>query len=113
MSHRQAKFIPAEAAPVFAALGDATRLFLLSQLIDGQAHSIVELTVGVGLTRQGVSKHLGVLEQAGMVTSERVGRESRYTIRPEGIRGARNYLDHAAKQWDEALARLKTFVENP
>ena len=77
---------------------------------DGQLRSIVQLAAGVNLTRQGVSKHLDVLERAGMVISERVGRESRFLIQPEGLRKAKNYLDHASKQWDEALERLRVFI---
>jgi DNA-binding transcriptional ArsR family regulator len=76
MSRRQLELIPPGAAPVFAALGDSTRLRLLSRLKDGRPRSIVQLTDGLGLTRQGVSKHLRILEQAGMVRSARIGRES-------------------------------------
>ena len=89
MSPRVAEFIPAAAAPVFAALGDATRLNLLARLRDGRSRSIIELTDGLGLTRQGVSKHLRVLEDAGMVRSERIGRESRFVLEPDGLAQAR------------------------
>lgn len=99
------------AAPVFAALGDATRLALLSQLCDGQTRSIAQLTHGTGLSRQGVRKHLAVLEQARVVTSERVGRESQFTVRPDTLTEARQYLDRASQQWDEAIGRLKLIVE--
>jgi DNA-binding transcriptional ArsR family regulator len=111
MSRRQAELIPAEAAPVFAALGDATRLSLLSRLRDGRPRSIVQLTDGLGLTRQGVSKHLRVLEEAGMVSSKRTGRESRFVFEPAGVAAARGYLERASRQWDRALARLQAFVE--
>jgi DNA-binding transcriptional ArsR family regulator len=112
MSPRHTDFIPAEAAPVVAALGDSTRLSLLSRLRDGRPRSVAQLTQGMGLTRQGVSKHLRVLEHAGMVNCERVGRESRYVYEPAGIAEAANYLERASKQWDQALARLKAAVEN-
>jgi DNA-binding transcriptional ArsR family regulator len=112
MSPRPAELIPARAAPVFAALGDATRLSLLSRLRDGRPRSIVQLTEGLGLTRQGVSKHLRVLERAGMVRSERSGRESRFVFEPAGVEQARGYLDRASRQWDRALARLRAFVED-
>lgn len=111
MSPRTAEFIPPAAAPVFAALGDPTRLGLLARLRDGQPRSIVELTEGVGLTRQGVSKHLRVLEDAGMVRSKRVGRESRFVFEPDGLDQARAHLERASRQWDRTLARLKAFVE--
>lgn len=98
-------------APVFAALGDPTRLGLISRLLDGEPRSISRLSDGISLTRQAVSKHLRVLEQAGIVTSERVGRESLYVFKPGGIDEARRYLETASIQWDQALSRLKMFVE--
>ena len=96
---------------MFAALGDATRLSLLARLRDGRPRSIVELTDGIGLTRQGVSKHLRVLEDAGMVRSKRVGRESRFVFEPDGLAQARVALERASRQWDRTLVRLKAFVE--
>lgn len=63
------------------------------------------------LTRQGISKHLRVLEQAGILSSERVGRESRFLICPDAIEETRNYLDRVSGQWDRTLSRLKTLVE--
>ena len=97
-------------APVFAALGDATRLELVARLSDGKPRSIVQLTVGLDLTRQGVTKHLRVLQKAGMVSCERFGRESRFTIRPDPIAKARDYLTRASTQWDDAIERLRTSV---
>lgn len=104
--------IAADAAPVFAALGDKMRLSLLSRLNDGQPRSVVQLTTGTGLTRQGVRKHLAVLEEAGLVAQERVGRESRFVYQPSGIEEAKQYLDRASAQWDAAVSRLKSFVED-
>ena len=98
-------------ASVFAALGDATRLKLVSRLQSGRHLSIAQLTRGLELTRQGVSKHLHVLEQAGLVSSKRVGRETRFRLRPDRIVRARDYLTRAADQWDEAVERLKAAVE--
>lgn len=97
--------------PIFAALGDRTRLSLLSKLSDGQTRSIASLSADTSLTRQAITKHLRVLENAGLVRSSRVGRESRFAFRPEPIAEARCYLDSVAAQWDDALARLRTFVE--
>ena len=99
------------AAPLFAALGDPTRLSLVLRLGDGQPRSISELSDGMELTRQGISKHLRVLEQAGILASERVGRESRFLICPDAIEETRNYLDRVSGQWDRTLSRLKTLVE--
>lgn len=98
---------PHDPAPVFAALGDATRLALIWRLRDGKSLSISQLTDGLDLTRQGVSKHLGVLERAGLVTHERIGRESRYVYRPKPVEQARDYLDAVSQQWDAAIDRLK------
>ncbi len=112
MSPRPVELIPPGAAPVFAALGDATRLRLLSRLRDGRPRSIVQLTDGLELTRQGVSKHLRVLEDAGMVRSERIGRESRFVFEPAGLAEARSHLERASRQWDRALLRLQAFVED-
>ena len=101
------------AAPLFAALGDETRLGLLDKLLNGEPQSIVQLTEGTRLTRQAVTKHLRVLQGAGVVRSDRVGRESRFELDPKPLVDARSYLDHASQQWDNALARLKALVEEP
>jgi len=98
-------------APIFAALGDRTRLALLMRLSDGGMRSIRALSADISLTRQAVTKHLRVLEQAGLVDNVREGRESRFACRPEGLGAARAYLDEVAAQWDDALSRLKAFVE--
>ena len=95
---------------MFAALGDATRLSLLARLRDGRPRSIVELTDGLGLTRQGVNTHLRVLEDAGMVRSRRIGRESRFVFDPDGLEQARAHLEHASRQWDRAIVRLRALV---
>ena len=98
-------------APIFAALGDRTRLSLLAKLSDGQRRSIAGLAANTKLTRQAITKHLRVLENAGLVSSARVGRESQFAFRPEPIIEARSYLDGVSAQWDEALSRLRSFVE--
>lgn len=98
-------------AHVFAALGDPTRLELVSRLSDGKQHSIVQLADGLDLTRQGVTKHLHVLENAGLVSCKRVGRESRFTMKPDPLTKARDYLARASAQWDEAIDRLRATVE--
>jgi len=98
-------------APVFAALGDETRLSLVMKLAGGQARSIAHLTAGYGLTRQAVTKHLRVLEEAGIVHNVRSGRESLFELNPRPIAEVRDYLDDVSRQWDEALGRLKAFVE--
>jgi DNA-binding transcriptional ArsR family regulator len=100
-----------DTASLFAALGDRTRLSLLTKLSDGQTRSIAGLSAGTDLTRQAVTKHLRVLEEAGLVISSRVGRESQFAFRPEPIDEIRAYLDSVSRQWDDALSRLRAFVD--
>ena len=98
-------------AEVFAALGDQTRLALVSRLSNGKRHSISQLTEGSKLTRQAITKHLRVLEGVGIVHGVRAGRESLFEFDPEPLEDAREYLDIVSSQWDDALTRLKSFVE--
>ena len=115
MSHKRLSSIAAKQqrrALVFAALGDGTRLALLAKLCGGEPHSISRLTEGSRLTRQAITKHLRVLQSAGLVRSVHAGRESRFEFDPEPIEGIKEYLDFVSAQWDQALARLKSFVEN-
>ena len=100
-----------QTATVFAALGCATRLELLSRLGDGRDYSISELTNGLDMTRQAITKHLRVLQHAGMVSRRRVGRESRFTIQPGPIAEAKDYLTRVSDQWDKSIARLRARVE--
>jgi len=111
MSSLSAQAPARDPAPIFAALVDRTRLSLLAKLSGGEARSIASLSAGAGLTRQAVTKHLHVLEGAGLVRSLKVGRESRFAYRAEPLDEARAYLDAVSAQWDDALARLKAFVE--
>ncbi len=98
-------------APAFAALGDETRLALVAELAAGQPRSIAQLTKGSQLTRQAITKHLRVLESAGIVHGLRRGRENRYVFDPEPMGELREYLDSLSAQWDRALGRLKAWVE--
>jgi DNA-binding transcriptional ArsR family regulator len=114
MSHKHRRGIAARhrRSPVFAALGDETRLTLVAKLCDGQRQSISQLTEGSNLTRQAITKHLRVLENVGIVRCVRRGRESQFQFNPEPIEGIREYLDFVSQQWDQALSRLKSFVED-
>jgi DNA-binding transcriptional ArsR family regulator len=112
MSPRSARLADAaQAAPVFAALGDATRLALMNRLGTGRPHSIAQLALGLPVTRQAVTKHLEVLSHAGLVRDFRQGRERLWQPEAKRLDEARLYLDTIARRWDEALSRLKTFVE--
>jgi DNA-binding transcriptional ArsR family regulator len=115
MSHKRRSSVAAKArarAPVFVALGDETRLSLVAKLCSGQRYSISQLTRGSKLTRQAITKHLRVLESAGFVHSVRTGRENLFEFDPQPIQGIKEYLDFVSSQWDQALARLKSFVES-
>lgn len=96
---------------VFAALGDETRLSLVTLLSDGAERRITELTAPTSISRQAVTKHLKVLEQAGLVAKQRVGRETRYRLKPEPLSDAQSYLATISAQWDRALTRLQALVE--
>ena len=98
-------------AAVFAALGDTTRLALLTRLSEGPARSITELSSGADITRQAVTRHLEVLESAGLVNRVRAGRESRFAYRAEPVDDAKAYLETVGARWNGALARLKALVE--
>jgi DNA-binding transcriptional ArsR family regulator len=98
-------------AAIFAALGDGTRLSLVGELSKGEPQSISRLAEGSTLSRQAITKHLRVLEGAGVVRSVRAGRESVFAFRPEPLRELQSYLERVSGQWDDALARLKSFVE--
>src|SRR5215469_16149166 len=98
-------------ARVFAALGDETRLALIAKLSGGQPCSISQLTQGSKLTRQAITKHLRVLESAQIVHSVHAGRESLFEFDPTPIKEMREYLDFVSEQWDHALARLKSYIE--
>jgi len=96
---------------VFAALGDDTRLLLIAKLCEGRKYSIAQLTRGSRLTRQAITKHLRVLEDAGIVRSVHQGRESLFEFDPKPMNELREYLDRVSAEWDQALGRLKVFVE--
>jgi DNA-binding transcriptional ArsR family regulator len=100
------------AAPIFAALGDQTRLRLVFRLCDEGPLSITGLAAGSKVTRQAITKHLRVMEEAGLVGCRRNGRESVWQLKQRGLKDAYQYLDVISKQWDEALGRLRKFVED-
>lgn len=97
---------------MFAALGDETRLALVSRLSSQGPLSTTRLTAGSAVTRQAVTKHLNVLASAGFVRDTWRGRERIWKLELEQVQIARRYLDQISRRWDEALGRLKTFVED-
>ena len=101
----------ADAAPVFAALADATRLRILSRLCDEGPMSISRLNDGAGMTRQAVTKHLTVLAEAGLVVDFKRGRERVWELRKRRLEEAGKILDQISQRWDDALERLKMMLE--
>jgi DNA-binding transcriptional ArsR family regulator len=98
-------------AAIFSALGDETRLALITALAAGEPRSIAQLTGGSRMSRQAITKHLRVLEQAGLVHSEPSGREHRFAFDPAPVHELQEYLTRVSAQWDQVLARLKALVE--
>lgn len=103
---------PENYAPIFAALGDETRLRLIHVLCAGEAVSITQLTSRTEVTRQAVTKHLRVLADAGLVSDIKVGRERLWKLESTKLEEARRSLDVIARQWDHALGKLKMAVES-
>ena len=102
----------ARSAPVFAALGDARRLGLLSRLSAEGPLSITELTRGSDVTRQAITKHLEVLAEAGLVRDARSGRERFFDLAPGSLDAARSDLEAISAKWDAAIERLRAKVED-
>ena len=103
---------PQTCAPIFAALGDEMRLRLVTALCVGGAMSITQLTSGTDISRQAITKHLGVLAAAGLVRDVKVGRERLWEFEPTQLDEARRTLELIGQQWDHALAKLKFAVES-
>jgi DNA-binding transcriptional ArsR family regulator len=101
----------ADSASVFAALGDETRLRLVSRLSSDGPLSITQLTADFDISRQAITKHLQVMESAGLVRSMQQGRESLWQLEQKRLAAARRHLQMISAQWDQTLGRLKRFVE--
>jgi len=101
-----------DAAPVFAALADETRLRIVDRLAIEGPQSIVKLTDGTKVTRQAITKHLHALAKAGLVRSTRDGRERIWEVQPRKLADVGRYLTQISAQWDAAIERLRAFVED-
>ncbi len=99
------------AAPIFAALGDATRLQIVARMCGAGPMSIARLADGASVTRQAITKHLHALEEAGLARSSRIGRERIWELRTKRLSEAHRYLDQISEHWDAALGRLRAFVQ--
>lgn len=100
------------AATVFAALGDPVRLEIVARLCDDGPLPTMQLRSGIRLTRQAVAKHLRILEDVGLVHSERVGRDRAWRIEARQLAKTRQYLDRISALWDARIDRLRAFVEH-
>ena len=100
-----------QAAPIFAALGEQTRLRLVEKLCTEGPLSITRLSEGTGVTRQAITKHLQMLADAGLVHDNWSGRERIWELETRRLEKASRCLDQISAQWDAALGRLKAFVE--
>jgi DNA-binding transcriptional ArsR family regulator len=113
MRHRlKVRAKPKDSAHVFAALGDETRLRLVSRLCDAGPMSIARLTEGSSVTRQAITKHLRMMERSGLVRSTQHGRERVWQLEQRRLESARQYLEMISRQWEGALLRLRDFVED-
>src|SRR5215510_6574251 len=101
-----------ESAPIFAALGDETRLQIVARLCAEGPLSITRLSEGAGVTRQAITKHLNALSAAGLARNSRSGREQIWELETRRLEMARRCLDHISDQWDSAIHRLRAFVEH-
>jgi DNA-binding transcriptional ArsR family regulator len=99
---------------VFAALADRHRRALLDRLRERDAQTLTDLCDRLPMTRQAVTKHLGVLERAGLIRVRREGRTRVHTLDPAPLREVSTWLWQYADRMDDALARLATYLEeNP
>jgi len=112
MSRSSAALRLADVAPVFAALGDDARARLVGRLCVEGPLSITQLSEGTGVTRQAVTKQLRTLGEAGLVSDIRRGRERIFELETKRLEKARRALDQISADWDQAIGRLKAFVEN-
>ena len=112
MSRRHAEPLLQGAAPIFAALGDPTRIHMVARLCADGPLSSAQLGEGIGVTRQAIAKHLQVLADAGLVEASRRGRDQIWELRRQHLDEARRCLEHISSQWDAAIGRLRALVED-
>src|SRR5687767_14651760 len=97
---------------VFAALADPIRRDLLVNLAEHSPRTATQLAEEYPITRQGILKHLTILEDAGLVAIHQAGREKRYTLTPEPLEELGQWIEDIGAKWDERLLRLKTWLED-
>jgi DNA-binding transcriptional ArsR family regulator len=99
-------------APIFAALADPVRRSLLVNLAEHSPRTATQLAQDYPITRQGILKHLTVLEEAGLVAVSQAGREKRYSLTPAPLDDVETWLRELNAIWDKRLLRLKDMLEN-
>lgn len=95
------------AGAVFSALADPTRRSVMRRVAERGSATATELAAELPVSRQAVAKHLGTLEDAGLVAAARQGRETRFTVTPDGLHDAMAWLTEVGAAWDRRLARLR------
>jgi len=103
---------PPDAAPVFAALGEPVRLAIIARLCGDGPLPTIRLKHGTSLSRQAVTKHLRILEDVGLVRSDRVGRDRSWRIEEGQLARTGAYLEQISALWEARLERLRSFVED-
>lgn len=103
---------PAATASLFGALGDPHRLEMVTVLCDAGPKSTLQVAQLISLSRQAATKHLEVLQAVGVVHSSKRGRERIWTVEPQPLAAASDYLSALSRRWDGAIDRLKAFVED-
>lgn len=111
MPKRRAELGLAEAALLFAALGDETRLALLRRLSEAGPASISALSENFRISRQAITKHLQFLAVAGIIDGKRAGREHLWALNPARLTEAQRCLEIIGRGWEDALGRLKRHIE--
>ena len=100
-------------APIFAALADPMRRSLLVNLAEHSPKTATQLAEEYRtITRQGILKHLNILEEAGLVAVNQKGREKRYSFTPEPLSEVDQWIKDISARWDERLLRLKNLIES-
>jgi DNA-binding transcriptional ArsR family regulator len=97
----------ARAGEVFAALADPTRRAVLRSVADEGPCTATELAARLPVSRQAIAKHLGILRAAGLVATQKAGREQQFTVTADRLLEAGTWLTRSGTAWDERLGRLE------
>ena len=95
---------------IFSALSDSTRRAILVRLAGGDL-TVGELAEPFDMSLAAVSKHLRVLERAGLLTQEKDGRIRRCHLNPEPLQTAAHWINHYRQFWEDQFSHLATFLE--